>query len=287
MTRLAVILTCHNRREKTLTCLDALARSAVVAAVDFHAYLVDDGCSDGTGEAVKQKFPRTTVILGSGALFWNGGMRLGFREALRRVHDHYLWLNDDTELFPDALAELFAAYRWVVDRTGEPGIIAGTVTDREGNAPSYGGMRQTKAWHPLAYELVTPGVEPIECDTMNGNCVLIPHPVAKSVGNLDAEFVHTMGDMDYGLRARRLGARVWVMAGYAGLCARNAASGSYRDTALPVTQRLKRLVSPKGMPWRSWLVYAKRHAGVLWPIFLLWPYASVLISGFLHRKHKA
>lgn len=46
--RIAVLMTCHNRRETTLKCLSSLYDQALPSGVTFKTYLVDDGCADGT-----------------------------------------------------------------------------------------------------------------------------------------------------------------------------------------------------------------------------------------------
>jgi len=90
---------------------------------------------------------------------------------------------------------------------------------------------------------------------MNGNCVLIPRSAAERVGNLDARFTHRMGDLDYGFRARRAGCALWIAPGYVGTCAANAPA----DETLPVRERWRRLLGPKGLPPREWWVFTWRH----------------------------
>jgi hypothetical protein len=35
---------------------------------------------------------------------------------------------------------------------------------------------------------------------------------------------------------------------------------------------------PKGLPPQEWSVFARRHAGVLWPIYWLLPYMRLFIT---------
>jgi GT2 family glycosyltransferase/glycosyltransferase involved in cell wall biosynthesis len=49
--RVSVVVPTHNRKEKLLTCLDALARQSVLPQ-EFEVLVVDDGSTDGTGEAL-------------------------------------------------------------------------------------------------------------------------------------------------------------------------------------------------------------------------------------------
>ena len=89
---IAAILTCHNRKKKTLTCLADLMNQDEISKVDLHVYLVDDGSTDGTSDAVKQKFPQVNILQGDGTLYWNGGMRFAFSIAKKSDYDYYLWL---------------------------------------------------------------------------------------------------------------------------------------------------------------------------------------------------
>ena len=93
--KVAVLLTCHNRKAKTIECLKSLFKAIQFSKADssFSVYLVDDGSTDGTAEAVLSNFPEVNVINGSGNLFWAGGMRLAWNTALQSNPDYYLLLN--------------------------------------------------------------------------------------------------------------------------------------------------------------------------------------------------
>ncbi|WP_290503914.1 glycosyltransferase, partial [Akkermansia sp.] len=96
--KLEVLMTCHNRREKTLRSLAALFSALPEAELDVSVHLVDDGSSDGTGDAVRQAYPSVSVITGDGTLFWNRVMRTAWEDALQKDADCYLWLNDASML---------------------------------------------------------------------------------------------------------------------------------------------------------------------------------------------
>ena len=68
--RIAAIITCHNRKEKTLVCLKSLFQ--IIQNIDV--FLTDDGSTDGTSEAVKKIYPQVNIIQGDGNLFWSRGM---------------------------------------------------------------------------------------------------------------------------------------------------------------------------------------------------------------------
>ena len=109
--RLAILMTCHNRKESTIVCLELLFNNELPVNFNIDVFLVDDGSTDGTTAAVNTAFPKVIVIKGNGQLFWNRGMRLAWEQAtLNKQYDFYLWLNDDIELFKDSLEVIFNDY---------------------------------------------------------------------------------------------------------------------------------------------------------------------------------
>jgi GT2 family glycosyltransferase len=287
---LAVLMTCHNRSSVTLNCLKALFKQNI----SFQVYLVDDGSSDGTSEAVKEYYPDVKILSGNGNLFWVGGTRLAFAEALKYNYDYYLWLNDDTLLEPDALHGLLNTHKLLIQDGCPNSIIVGSVKDPVTGTHTYGGRVSIDSWFSNTFKPVKPSHEPKECDTMQGNIVLIPSLVAEKVGNLDSAFVHTMGDLDYGLRSRKLGCSVWVSPGYVGVCSRNSVCGSWADVNLPVIERLQKVFQVKAFPIKAWTVFVKRHSGYFWFVFWTFPYLRALIgyrnfttsSGFYGKPKK-
>lgn len=275
--RIAVLLTCFNRRQKTLACIDAVLAQTALDAVTLDFYITDDSSDDGTAAALIGKNARIRLLQGNGSLFWNGGMRLAWAEAMKGNYDFYLWLNDDTFLYPDTLQRMVATYRAAAQGGATAGIVVGSTHD--GTGISYGGERQRSRLRPLTLARIAPQDVAQQCDTFNGNCVLISRAAADVLGNLDPGFIHAMGDTDYGLRARHAGIPMWVMPGFAGDCVDDGIiAGGYADRALPLTVRLGKVMGPKGLPWRAWLVLCQRHAGWLWPVYWSWPYLKIVAT---------
>lgn len=289
MCRIAVLITCHNRRDMTLKCLEALYANNLPEGVSLHVILVDDGSTDGTGAAVRERFPEVEILLGDGNLYWNRGMHKAFARAMEIGFDAYLWLNDDTFLYTDSLKNLINTWKSLKSLTGADGIYVGSTQDPITGEHSYGGViHHEKRWRFRKVPLL-PRNEPSECSTMCGNCVLIPHGVAKKVGNLDPRFAHAMGDYDYGLRSRKLGLRIFVIPDYAGICRINIGNG-FTDRQLSLKSRWKKIMQPKGLPIYSWLIFTRRHGGALWVIRFIWPYLRVIFiklgSAFINRIDK-
>lgn len=276
--RLAALMAAHNRRDKTLACLRALYANQLPAGVRLDVILVDDGSTDGTAAAVRQEFSNVEIIEGNGQLYWNRGMHRAFGRAMEIGFDAYLWLNDDTYLYPDAVLRLLATCTELRARRGRGIIVVGSAQQAVDGQTTYGGVRRLSEWRRLKFELVEPREGPVQCETMNGNCVLIPHEVAAAVGNLDARFAHAMGDTDYGLRAGRMGIEPWLAAGHVGTCEKNPGKNTFNDPSLSVGMRWRRMMQPTGLPPASWLVFTRKHAGRLWPLFFVWPYLRVMLG---------
>jgi len=263
-------MTCYNRKESTLACLSKIKAQENIGDINLKIHLVDDGCTDGTGEAVRTLFPDIKLLKGNGELYWGGGMRLAFREALKENYDYYLWLNDDTMLYPHAVRTIYDTSRHLKKEIGQDTILTGALRDSTTGVLTYGGSIRRRFWSPRSYILVPPSNKPEPCDVINGNCVLIPQKITKSVGNICKEFTHRGGDFDYSLRAKSKGFSSWVAPGYLGTCPRNSLVGTYRDDKLPFKTRIALLSKPTGagaIPAKEWMLFIRRHGGFLWPIY--------------------
>jgi GT2 family glycosyltransferase len=281
--RVAVLLTCHNRRETTLAALRQLFAQDLPADVGLIAFLVDDGSTDGTGSAVTESFPQVRVLPGDGSLFWSGGMRWAYDEALAEGFEYYFWLNDDTLLRPDALRTLLATCDLLTARGLSRLIVVGSTDDPDTGETTYGGVVRTTRLHPLKFRLLEPASCPQPCATMNGNVVLVSRSAAETVGNISPDFSHSMGDFDYGLCARKLGCAIWAAPGYAGSCRRNGVKNTWKDSSLRLRESIRRLTSVKGLPMGPYRHFAKAHGGPLWPLFWLMPYMHAVVSLLVKR----
>ncbi|MFW5887848.1 MAG: glycosyltransferase family 2 protein [Bacteriovoracia bacterium] len=275
MYRIAVLMTCFNRKLKTLECLKALFDSKIPEEYSLEVYLVDDGSTDGTSEAIESNYPQVFLIKGNGALFWNKGMHLAFKTAAVKDYDFYVWLNDDTQLYKDALQKALETWK---NRSKavkhEKNIIVGTTCDPEKQTiATYGGVKRKKGLHPLRYEFLGESDEIQSADTFNGNIVLIPKSVHLEIGNLDPRFSHGIGDFDYGLRAKKKECNIFVAPGFLGKCSRNPI-----PSKMSYFQRINKMFSKKGLPFKDWVVYSFKHAGPFWFVWVTIPYIKIFFG---------
>jgi GT2 family glycosyltransferase len=284
ISRIAVLMTCHNRRQKTLACLHALSAQELPANVQLTVYLVDDGCNDGTGAAVRQNFPNVRVLMGNGNLFWCGGMRLAWKEAMKDDYDAYLWLNDDTILSSYAINKMLDTARAVKAMYGKFGIIVGSCYDAESGVHTYGGRIKRRRFTRLPDKPLPPKEHIIPCDTMNANLVLVTRDDFRILGNFSPEYTHAFGDTDYGMRAKKVGISIWVAPGYLAECQRNNKIPLWTDPKMKLSERWHHMKSPHGLPPKQWYIYVKRHTGWHWPFYFLKPIIRVLLPSLWHNR---
>lgn len=266
----AVLITCFNRKPHTLNCLRALAKQEKTDNINLTVYLVDDGSTDGTGDAVRECYPDVVVIDGTGNLFWNQGMRVSWSEALKSKHDFYLWINDDTHVNSSALHHILDTYNTLVTEGHKVGAIVGSVVDPVTKIVTYGGRERNSSLNPLSYgPVLKPNTKAIPCDFINGNFTLIPAVSVESIGILSNSFTHSMGDFDYGLRLAKAGLSCWIAPGVYGECSDNTKVGGWEDNNLTLEERIAKTQSITQLPpVNEWQRYVRAHGGFIWP--LLW-----------------
>jgi GT2 family glycosyltransferase len=251
--KIAVLLTCHNRKFKTLECLQSLFKQEGLDEVfTISVFLVDDGSTDGTAEAIKSKFPLVNLIKGNGNLYWNRGMHLAWdMAATTNQFDYYLWLNDDTFLEKDAIKMLLI-------RRFDNGIVSGSTHSSINKQITYGGFKKNPN------RLIEPNGEFQSCDFFNGNCVLISKKVFELVGNLDPIFQHALGDFDYGLRAIKKGIELYIAPKFVGVCESHTEAPKWMSASVKLKERIKNLYSASsGCYPPEFFVYDKRHNGLI------------------------
>lgn len=258
MKKIAVLLTVFNRKQQTLFCLEQLFKQYIPAEYGINVYLTDDGCTDGTAQAVFEKFPRkVNVIEGSGNLYWNRGMWTAWNSAINDGHyDYFLWLNDDTNLFEDAIANLINVS---VAQNDKAIVVGATVDTLTHTCQTYGGR--------IGDNLIPCDGKNVECEHFNGNIVLVPEYVYSILGNLDYNLVHALGDYDYGWRARKKGIRIVQCGSVLGACDTHTHIDKWCDPSVPFSERWIYLHRPNGMPPSIIYYITRKHKGIVPALF--------------------
>ena len=267
---IAVLLTCHNRKDKTLNCLSSLYACIVPENYLFEVFLVDDGSTDGTSIEVKSKYPLVNVIEGTGDLFWNQGMRLAWQNAIKvKDYDFYLWLNDDTLLDKDSLIKIIEVYIEAKDIEKKEVIITGACRkELNDNSFSYGGRTNSGP--------VYPNGQIQRCKFINGNSVLVPKEIYQKIGILSNDYTHGMGDFDYGLQVLKNGFFCYTTKNYIATCSPNEGIPDWCNPRVPLKKRWELLRSPRGLNIKEYIKFRKKFWGTKWIIYAIKAYAKMI-----------
>lgn len=269
MKKVLGLMTCHNRKEKTVRALKNLIQGN--PEIEFSFIVADDNSSDGTYEALRN-FENVNILRGDGSLFYSGGMRLAIEAAKKSAYeyDYCLLFNDDVDFERFAIEELClkeASCIWV-----------GPTCDESGNL-SYGGVVKSSKWRPKTEIIMADTTDGKECDTFNANCVLLPWNIFTKLDNIDQVYTHSMGDFDYGFSAKRKGYMIKVSDKFVGVCPDNPVQASWRNRNLPLKDRIQKKESPKGLPTKEWFYYLKKNYNVVTAVvYSIIPYIRILLK---------
>lgn len=208
--KVELVMPVYNRRETTLQALRSLFRINK-NGLDIHIIVVDDASTDGTGEAIHEKFPEVQIVQGDGTLHYAAGTNRGISAALLRNPDFIVLMNDDAIYHDQFLARLL--------KTSEanPHSIIGALL-LLWNEPhrvfqvDFKWKTTAGGWF-LNDDLTAfdfPG-QAFEVEGLAGNCVLLPVEAVRQCGLLDEnKFPHGWGDIQYFTRIKKMGWRLLV-----------------------------------------------------------------------------
>lgn len=256
MINIAVLITCFNRREKTLECLKDIYGQEKSDNITLDIYIVDGGSSDETPENICKNYPNVHLSIHSG-LYWAGGMRAAWKEAAQqKKYDFYWLLNDDTHLYTECLKELLKADEYALATFGKQGIYVGSTRDLLTKQFSYGGRKLEKWGNSIAHNVIPDQKNYQLCDLGNANIMLVSKEVYNAIGGFCELYTHGIADYDYTLRAVKAKFPVIVAPEYCGECIDDHGN-NWSSQSIPLKKRIEYLYSPKGLAYREYLFYIK------------------------------
>ena len=273
--KIVAVLTCFNRKEKTLKCINSLKNQIEIQhkKVNLDIVICDDGSTDGTQRTINLKHPDVKFVQGTGDLFWARGMAYAMKAAEQYKPDFYLMINDDVEFEANMLETMLRSYEST--KQGMCAVV-GSTRDKYTGELTYGGAW----WNGKVIKEETTMIQPTypcqECNLSNWNCFLIPYSLYKEVGPIDSYYEHSRADYDYSLRIIKEGYKVYVASDFIGYCSRNSTKNTWQDTSIPILQRVKALHHRTGMPVKSSWHYYKKFYGIGSIYKLIWPYFYIL-----------
>jgi len=202
-TRVAIVMPVYNRREIVLQCLRSLRR-VDSTGLEIRIFIVDDGSTDGTSDAVKRDFPEVELIAGDGTLHYAAGTNRGIEAAMDWGADFVVTQNDDAVYHDQYLQRLIRT------ANANPRSIVGGLL-LLWNEP-HKVFQVAPKWKTFQGGWIFPedltafnvGKEPFEVECIVGNCVIFPAEAIRECGLMDeVKFPHGWGDAQYLARFRR------------------------------------------------------------------------------------
>ena len=282
-TRIATILTVHNRKSKTISCLEHLfsaldsynREQANGQKLTLIIYLTDDGCTDGTPEAIKELFcsNNISILQGDGNLFWAGGMRLAWQTAIdtEKHWDYFLLLNDDTNIYDNVFEELLEADEYGFQQKGRHGLSSGfTCQPNNPDEITYGGLNFVNKSKGRQV-LLQPTGHPQHIDLVHANILLVHASVVQTIGIFYQGYQHACADNDYSMKAHKHNIPVYSTSHVCGECERDHHTKKGEAKLfinMSLAERKKYVNSPTHSDC-DYLLFVRRNLPLRYPATLL------------------
>jgi len=267
--RLTVVIPTHETRELTLRCVESVWACAGGLERDhLEVIVIDDASSDGTTEALRQRFPRERYpAMRVERLDVQSGFTVAVNRGLSRATGEVLLLlNSDTILELGALGALLAAF----EEHGTLGAVGAQLLDPDGAAQWSGGREPSLAWlfvlggdlgpflrrlpvYRQRRPLLAGTLRPV--DWVTGAALGLRRTAFEALGPLDETYAFYGQDLDYCCRLRRAGWNVAIDPRVRVLHNRGATIGATAGT-----------VDGKNLAllFRDLLLWGRKHRRPLW-----------------------
>lgn len=208
--KVALVIPVFNRRETTLQALRSLSqidRRGLLVRV----FVVDDGSTDGTSEAIRQYFPEVSLVFGDGTLHYAAGTNRGIRAALDWDAEYIVTMNDDSIFHEKFLQRLIETAR-----NYEHSVVGALLLLWDSPHEVFQVGPTWKTWRggwQIPGDLTAFSVpdESFEVETIVGNCVLFPVAAINECGLMnEARFRHGWGDAQYLVKMRKAGWKLLI-----------------------------------------------------------------------------
>ncbi len=211
-----VILTC-NAKGLLETCLRSIEEHTHRSKLEI--FVVDNGSTDGTGEMVKEQFPRVIHIYRTAPFSFTKANNEGLRRSRGR---HVMILNDDTELRNDAFDQTVEYF----DNHPECGALGCKLLNPDLTVqyscrrfPSfaaafssrYSFLTKILPGNPFSTNYLMTDFthdKTIEVDWVSGACLAVTREMMDEIGMLDENIILFTEDVDWCYRVNQAGKKV-------------------------------------------------------------------------------
>jgi len=209
---LSVIIVNWNTKDLLCQCLDSLTQT--LKKMDTEIFVVDNGSTDGSVAAIREKFPRVRLV--------ENRVNLGFARANNRAislssGEYLLLLNPDTKVKDEAISQMLS----FMNAHAKAGLVGGQLFNADGskqnsiaNFPSLATELFNKSLLRWLFPEKFPGKErdypgPVEVDSVIGACMLVRRETVDQVGLLDEGYFLFLEETDWCYRIKKAGWKIY------------------------------------------------------------------------------
>lgn len=215
MIDLSVVIVTWNSGDLLRRCVESLRGFYRTLSVEL--IVVDNASSDGSASFPLWNRDSTRLVVNPE----NGGFARACNQGIRASTGRYiLLLNPDTEVLPGALEALVA----FMDTHPEAGAAGPGLVNPDGSLQPSGGrfpsLRRLLAIHPVIGRFLPAPEDPLrrrdfsevsEVDEVSGACMIVRRAAVHEVGLRDEVFFLYFEDVDWCLRLKRAGWRIYYL----------------------------------------------------------------------------
>jgi N-acetylglucosaminyl-diphospho-decaprenol L-rhamnosyltransferase len=219
---LDIVVVTRNTRSLTLRCAEAIF--APGPAPQVHLIVIDNGSSDGTAEAIRERWPETTMLRNEGNVGYGSACNQGVRAG---ESEYILLLNSDAFPRSGALERLVSFLETHPDHSAAAGLLVDVGTDR----PQVGfairgfptlatqiallvGLERIWPGNPISRRQTMPDFDYGTTQTVTaqpaGACLACRRASFEAVGGFDEAFYYWFEDVDLVLRLQQRGPVAFV-----------------------------------------------------------------------------
>jgi len=209
---LSIIIVNWNTRDLLCQCLDSLTQK--VEGIEMEILVVDNGSTDGSVAAVRDKFPGVRLI--------ENPVNMGFAKANNQAislssGEYLLLLNPDTQVKDETVVKMLS----FMDAHAEAGLVGAQLLNADGskqnsiaNFPSLATELLNKSLLRRLFPEKFPGKGrdypgPVEVDSVIGACMMVRRKAVEQMGLLDEKFFLFLEETDWCYRIKKAGWKVY------------------------------------------------------------------------------
>jgi GT2 family glycosyltransferase len=202
--KVAVVILNWNAAGLTLKCVESVRRSDYGR---LEIVVIDNGSKDGSSDAIEARFPGITIVRNPTNVGFAEGSNQGIRCAIRNGAAYILLLNNDTVIDKGMISCLVETAAARKNRVAvSPKMLDGYEPSRLwfvfGKTSLWTGIFSNPAYNAPAETVFHPV---ISMEYASGCCILMPRELINAVGEFNPRFFAYCEDVEWSLRARRLG----------------------------------------------------------------------------------